>query len=99
MVIKYLIETFFVQMVIFWKCVSIYLNIKIKLLRYFWAENLWEHVQNIVYSQVLSSQIQFVIKFNVNRFFFFKTQKVVEEILDTYNFFFYEMKSRPTDIV
>lgn len=75
MVIKYLIETFFVQMVIFWKCVSIYLNIKIKLLRYFWAENLWEHVQNIVYSQVLSSQIQFVIKFNVNRFFFFSKHK------------------------
>lgn len=60
-------------------------------IHYFWAENLWEHVQNIVYSQVLSSQIQFVIKFNVNRFFFFKTQKVVEEILDRYNFFFNEM--------
>lgn len=48
MVIKYLIETFFVQMVIFWKCVSKDLNIKIKLLHYFWAKNLWEHVQNIV---------------------------------------------------
>lgn len=43
MVIKYLIETFFVQMVIFWKCVSEYLNIKIKLLHYFGAKNLWEY--------------------------------------------------------
>lgn len=77
-------------MVIFWKCVPKYLYIKIRLLHYFWAKNLWEYCLE-------HCLVRFwVLRFNLllssmSRIFFFKTQKVVEEILDRYKFFFNEM--------